>query len=152
MNTIDRFEGEYFYLSNFYETPVHIDGLTYLSAEAAFQAYKCIDPEMRKQFTALPPAKAKRLGRQVSLRSDWEEIKISVMTRVVKAKFEQNPLLAHALLRTGDAVLIEGTTWHDTFWGIDLNTGKGRNELGKILMALRSEYQENGISGSKSYD
>lgn len=32
---------ENFYLSNFYECSIDYDGLTYLNAEAAFQAQKC---------------------------------------------------------------------------------------------------------------
>ena len=48
-----------------------------------------------------------------------------------------------------DAELIEGNTWHDTFWGVDLKTGEGENHLGKILMALRKDFQQNGIPERK---
>ena len=45
------------------------------------------------------------------------------MEKVVRAKFTQNPHLARFLVETGDAELIEGNSWHDTFWGVDLKTG-----------------------------
>lgn len=44
------------------------------------------------------------------------------------------------LLKTGDEELVEGNTWGDTFWGVC--KGKGRNELGKILMKVREEFRK----------
>lgn len=139
MNMINDFHGEHFYLSNFYDARVTWEGLTYLNSEAAFQAAKVLTNEERLPFTVLPPNKAKRMGRQVKLRPDWEQVKTRVMEEIVRAKFTQNPDLAELLLSTGDAELIEGTTWGDTCWGIDLRTGKGENRLGKILMKVRAE-------------
>lgn len=88
---------------------------------------------------------SKRLGRKVDLRTDWDLVKLDVMRRVVRAKFEQHPNLAQYLIDTGDAELIEGNTWHDVYWGVDLKTDEGENHLGKILMALRQEFRENGL-------
>lgn len=76
---------------------------------------------------------------KVELRSDWEEVKLDVMRDVVFAKFFQNPELAKRLLATGGSNLIEGNNWHDTFWGVDSETGEGQNNLGKILMEIRAE-------------
>ena len=129
----------YEFLSNFYEAPVTYEGLTYLNVEAAFQAQKVFGDEERMQFCSLPPNKAKRRGRRVQLRSDWEEVKVGLMYEIVKAKFEQNPDLAQRLIATGDKKLIEGNTWGDTFWGINIKTGAGENHLGKILMRIREE-------------
>jgi predicted NAD-dependent protein-ADP-ribosyltransferase YbiA (DUF1768 family) len=50
-----------------------------------------------------------------------------------------DPVLREMLLDTGDAILEEGNMWNDTFWGIDLNTGKGQNHLGRLLMERRAE-------------
>lgn len=119
--------------------------MEYLSSEAAFQAYKCKDIENRQQFTKVSAEESKRLGRKVELRSDWDRVKLDVMRRVVRAKFEQHPNLTQYLLDTGDADLIEGNTWHDVYWGVDLKTGEGENHLGKILMALRQESKTNGL-------
>ena len=142
---IQRFRLEYDYLSNFYPACVQVDGLEYLSSEAAFQAAKCAKAEDRLLFAELNSNDSKRLGHQVSVRSDWEAVRIEEMEKVVRAKFTQNPHLARFLVETGDAELIEGNSWHDTFWGVDLKTGEGENHLGKILMALREDFQKNGI-------
>lgn len=139
MNVINNFHGEHNYLSNFCPARITWEGLTYLSAEAAFQAAKVLTDEERLPFTVLPPNKAKRMGRQVKLRTDWEQVKTQVMEEIVRAKFTQNPDLAALLLSTGDAELIEGNTWGDVCWGVDTRTGKGENRLGRILMKVRAE-------------
>ena len=141
MTPITEFRGPYFFLSNFYETPVKYDGLTYPSSEAAFQAAKCLDPKARKIFQTMTPKQAKQFGKRVSLRPDWEEVKLQVMADILKNKFENKELRAK-LLATESANLVEGNYWHDTFWGVDLATGKGQNHLGELLMALRTNLKE----------
>lgn len=137
---INNFSGQYFFLSNFYSVPVTFDGITYQNTEAAFQAQKTPDISERKKFADLNPSEAKRKGRHVFLRSDWEEVKYDIMYEVCKAKFEQNPDLAQQLLDTGDEELIEGNTWGDKTWG--MVDGKGKNYLGKILMKVRDELRK----------
>ena len=114
-------------------------GLTYQNAEAAFQAQKCIDEAEKEQFTTLRSNEAKRLGRYVQLRPNWENVKLPIMEEIVRAKFTQNEDLKE--LATGELVLEEGNTWHDTFWGVDAKTREGRNHLGRILMRIRKELQ-----------
>lgn len=137
--TIDSFREEFGFLSNFYPVGLDYKGLHYLNAEAAFQAQKCQTEEEKQQFTYLPANKSKRLGRQVQLRPDWEDIKVGLMEEIVREKFTQNPELGQKLLATADIPLIEGNTWGDTCWGVDTRTGKGENHLGKILMKIREE-------------
>ena len=103
--SIQKFRGEYFFLSNFYECPVTYKQLTYANNEAAFQAQKCLSDVEKKQFTELNPSEAKKLGRRVNLRKDWEAVKVKIMEELVRAKFTQNPDLADKLLATGDAHL-----------------------------------------------
>ena len=133
---IGFFQGEYFFLSN-YGAPVTYEGLTYQNNEAAFQAQKCSDTKDREAFTNMNPSEAKKAGRKVLLRKDWEQIKMSVMAGIVKAKFEQNEELAKKLLATGDAYLEEGNDWGDRIWGTV--NGQGANCLGMILMNTREE-------------
>ena len=114
---IDNFRGKYFFLSNFYNSPVTYDGITYQNSEAAFQAQKTLDIEKRKEFSKIEPALAKRKGMKVKLRSDWEDVRLRIMLEVCRAKFTQNPQLAKRLLATGDEELVEGNNWGDTFWG-----------------------------------
>lgn len=132
---IDSFRDEYFFLSNFYPAEVEYEGRTYLNNEAAFQSAKTLDPEIRVQFQGLNPSEAKKLGRSIPLREDWEEIKDRVMYDIVSDKFHRNPLLAEKLIQTGEAVLVEGNNWGDTYWG--MCNDEGKNMLGKILMRVR---------------
>lgn len=136
---IDSFTGEYEFLSNFYNCPVIYNGLRYQNSEAAFQAQKLKSNMDRIPFTKLTPSQAKRLGRQVQLRDDWEEIKLMEMFNIVYCKFKQNPDLAKKLADTGDTYLEEGNTWNDTYWGVC--KGVGENKLGKILMTIRNEHR-----------
>ena len=140
-DTITSFRDEYEYLSNFFEVDVQWDGRIYRNSEAAFQSAKTLNPQIRDSFTLLDPLSAKRKGRQVMLRPDWEAVKTTIMETVVRAKFRQHPDLAKRLVETGDAELMEGNDWNDTCWGVDLRTGEGENRLDKILMSLREELQ-----------
>lgn len=137
MKKIDRFKDDYFFLSNFYEVPVEYDGLKYGSSESAFQAQKCEFPAKRVEFQNLNPSKSKALGRKVTLREDWDEVKNRVMLEIVRNKFKQNPELKEKLIATGDAYLEEGNWWGDKTWGVC--NGVGENRLGKILMKVRDE-------------
>lgn len=141
---IDSFRDENFYLSNFYETQVTYGGITYGSNEAAFQAQKCEYPAEREAFVTLNPSEAKKKGRRMKLRPDWESVKMKLMYDIVWAKFTQHPDLAEKLLATGDAVLEEGNNWNDRIWGVVWENGvkKGSNLLGQILMLVRQRLQE----------
>ena len=143
---IRSFKGPFEFLSNFYEAPVTYEGLTFGNNEAAFQAQKCLNEEEKAEFTSMPPGKAKRRGRQVALRPDWEQVKYGIMEDLVEAKFTQNPELAEKLIATGDRNLIEGNTWNDTCWGVNIHTGEGQNHLGQILMKVRTAAQEKNNS------
>lgn len=152
---INKFRGANRFLSNFYETSVEWEGLTYPSSEAAFQATKTLDQEDRKRFQTMAPTIAKREGYKVKLRENWEDIKIDVMYQIVLAKFSQNEFLKQKLIATGREWLKEGNTWGDRTWGtVD---GIGNNYLGKVLMAVRSvlmlqEAIDNGEIDPNNFD
>ncbi len=133
---ISKFSGKYKFLSNFYPCKISYLGLTFLNAEAAFQAAKSINPEERKDFEFLSPSQAKKMGRKIELRSDWEQMKIKVMSEILAIKFS-DPELRQMLLDTGEEELVEGNTWNDRFWGVC--SGEGKNVLGKLLMELRTK-------------
>ena len=96
---------------------------------------KC--PERANEFCDLDPSAAKKLGRHVQLRPDWEQIKEDIMYEVCRAKFTQHEDLKARLLSTGSAQLIEGNDWNDREWGVC--NSEGKNKLGKILMRIREE-------------
>ena len=136
---INRFSGDYAFLSNFAECKVFYNGLKFPSVEHAFQAAKSIDIKEQEIFAKLElPRDAKRLGRQIHLRKDWEIVKVGVMEDLLRQKFNQEPF-KELLLRTKDYELIEGNTWNDRFWGVC--KGAGRNMLGELLMKIRNELE-----------
>ena len=51
MNAITSFRDENYFLSNMFPCTISFEGLTYPSAESAFQAAKCLDPNDRIPFT-----------------------------------------------------------------------------------------------------
>lgn len=144
---IDCFDGKYRFLSNFYPALVWVDSTQYPTVEHAFQAAKTISFHHRMDIAlADTPGKAKRLGRKVPLREDWEEVKSDVMEDLVRQKF-QDPTLKKELLATGDEELVEGNTWNDCVWGMTKDaqgTWVGENRLGKILMKIRQELKGGG--------
>lgn len=132
---IDNFEGEFRFLSNFAPSVVHFDGMEFPSVEHAYQAAKTFDKDLRiKIRNAKTPNEAKKLGKKVKLRQDWDDVKIDVMLGLLEQKFAI-PELHQLLLNTGDAELVEGNWWGDTFWGVC--RGHGKNHLGKLLMTIR---------------
>lgn len=136
LNTVNSFRGEFFFLSNFYWSPVK----SYPTAEHAYQAGKTKSKSERNYIKRLDsPAKAKQAGRDVTLRKNWDNIKLDVMYRVVKEKFSGKKM-ACLLLSTCKATLIEGNTYNDTYWGVC--NGRGENNLGKILMRVREEIRK----------
>jgi ribA/ribD-fused uncharacterized protein len=138
LETAEGFVGDYKFLSNFFICPVEVEGLKFTSSEAAYQAFKTYPISERQIFCRMTPGEAKRHGKQVSLRTDWEEVKIHAMKLVLYAKFTQNPDLARRLRDTRPTRLVEYNNWGDQFWGIC--GGKGRNYLGQLLMDLREQF------------
>lgn len=123
---IDSFTGEYRFLSNF-------EG----RVEQEYQAAKCSDiNESYAILDCISPGKAKRMGRKVKMRPDWDEVKLDIMKKLLLKKF-RTPLFREKLLATGDAELIEGNDWGDTYWGVC--KGVGENHLGRLLMEVREE-------------
>jgi len=118
---------------------VLVDGQEYPTVEHAYQASKTRVPiERRLIRAAISPGDAKRLGKQITLRDDWENVRLDVMRDLLRAKF--HPLgLRTLLLSTGERLLIEGNNWNDTFWGVC--KGQGENNLGKLLMLTRDKYR-----------
>lgn len=134
---ITSFRNDNSFLSNFFESPVTIEGITYRNSEAAFQAMKTLDVNVRKEFQNILGAQAKIKGKTVKLRNDWNSARVSIMETIVRQKFNENPDLAQKLIETKSRELREGNTWGDSFWGV---TGSGgQNQLGKILMKVRDE-------------
>ena len=145
---INEFKGKYSFLSNFYPSPIApwTDGILYPTVEHAFQAMKSLDLNERKNIARMrTPGNAKYAGRHVTLRPDWDNVKLDIMYEALKEKFKY-PDLRKALLCTGDQELVEGNTWHDNFYGScycsHCRNIEGQNHLGKLLMKIREELKK----------
>ena len=144
MEEIKSFRGKYSFLSNFYKHTLNYMGQRFLTAEHAYQWSKTIDRKERNRVRmSMTPGIAKTRGGGVTLREDWEDIKLDVMKAIVFNKFSQCPTLIRQLLNTEGIHLIEGNKWHDNYWGeCYCNDSKcileaGRNHLGNILVQTR---------------
>lgn len=138
MKPITEFLGEYRFLSSFWPTStVFVDDIPCRTLEHGYHALKTENKAQRREILeTFSPGAAKRLGSQVDMRDNWDEIKIDIMLDLLRQKFK-DPALRKRLIATGDSELIEGNTWNDTFWGVC--KGRGSNHLGRLLMMVRKE-------------
>lgn len=145
LEPITSFTGEYRFLSNFYPARVSaVCGLVLQMVPTVEHAYQASKAESLSDFfkicSANSPAEAKRLGRTIKIRPDFEKIKDYEMLIFLRMKFAHQDL-KEKLLATGDRKLIEGNDWGDFYWGVC--NGKGLNRLGNLLMQVRKELQAN---------
>jgi hypothetical protein len=153
---IDSFTGDHAFLSNFAPCRVRCaddpDGWTYPSVEHAYQASKTLSAPQRHAVLAAPnPGAAKRLGRTVDLRGDWDAVKGGVMLGLLRQKFAAEPYRS-MLAGTGEARLVEGNRWHDQEWGdccCHAHAGEpGANMLGVLLERVRAETAADAVSSA----
>lgn len=148
-------EDKYAFLSNFYPCVIS-DTVQYVAnkniyffnwptAEHYYQSLKTKDVSEKEKIMACEtPGIAKRVGKRLTIREDWDDIKLDVMLLVVSEKFKQNPELRNMLIKTFPQKLVEGNYWHDNFWG-DCSCNMcifeiKYNHLGKILETVRNYY------------
>lgn len=144
-SAITEFDGVNEFLSNYFPSTIigKDDGIEYPTVEHYFQAHKTMDLEDRQKIAAAhTPGMAKRAGRAIDLRPDWEKVKDQIMWDALLLKF-QDPVLKQKLINTKNAQLIEGNNWHDNYWG-DCTCEKcankvGYNHLGGLLMTVRKQ-------------
>ena len=148
---IDSFSGNFRWLSNFVGAPGLVikstahSNVTANNIEVIYHIDKCCKQEdIELLLEAGTPGKAKKAGKNITLRPDWDEVKLGVMENLVRQKFSSIPFKG-LLLGTGDANLEEGNYWHDNYWGVchcSKCGGNGQNHLGKILMKIREELKQ----------
>lgn len=132
------FQGEHRWLSNFWPAKVILDAAFFPSIEHAFQAAKT-HPSLRGPFMRCTAGEAKRLGRTVKMRADWEQVKVPIMRALIIQKFAPGTELGEKLKATGDGKIVEVNHWGDKFWGVC--QGRGQNLLGQLLMERRTFLQ-----------
>jgi len=150
---IDKFDGRYNFLSNFYPAKIEHQGITYPTLEHYYVSMKVKNDQQidgkyitmidcRELIAKMPdPAKVKQFGKIIKVRKDWDDVKLDVMLWGIREKFKHQDL-KEMLLATDDEELVEGNYWHDNFFGVCTCGpcyGQGQNNLGKILMKVRME-------------
>ncbi len=136
-------DANYGEFSNFAPYAIKLKNKIWATTEHYFQAQKFEKQTYQDKIrNAESPMMAAQLGRSRKERilKNWDNIKLNVMYDAVKAKFTQYPELTQLLLDTKEAKIIEHTE-NDDYWG-DGGDGKGKNMLGKILMKIREELQQ----------
>ncbi|MFD8597986.1 NADAR family protein [Kitasatospora sp. NPDC059646] len=131
-----------------YPAPITVDGTDYPSAAHAYWALSVAEPATRPAVAAAPSAAAARtLAAGAPRREGWEHVRTAVMTRLLRAKYDQHPDLAAILLATGDATVLYDDA-DSSFWGD--NAGRGRNWSGRLLELVRSELRarQAGVLGA----
>jgi len=133
------FFGEYRFMSNFYPSPMTIDGIRYSTSEHAYMAAKTLDKNIKLMIRdCVTPRDARNMGQKIEMRADWNNIHRPIaMYECLIHKFAI-PDLRKMLLDTGDKYLEETNNWGDRYWGVD---GSGKNMLGRTLMLVRNHYK-----------
>ena len=145
------YEGLYYMYSNFSAFAVYWADRWAMTAEHHYQAAKYFgvsDEIVEEIYAAKSAREAKQIAKRYKdrIRSDWQEVKVSVMEDIVWAKLLQHEYIQRKLLATDDLVLIEDSP-QDSFWGRGRN-GRGRNELGRIWMRARAKLRKLREEGS----
>ena len=133
-------------LSNFHRCEQFVDGYLYPTNEHYYQSQKALGLEFHKwiatapnPYLAMKAGRLLRAGKEGELRPEWEKIKLVIMEKGLRAKF-QNQLLRLRLIQTGDAHLFENSSTDD-YWGGALP--KSKNHLGNLIMKIREEIKNN---------
>ena len=154
---INSFTGRWSFLSNFFPCKITYQGITYPSTEHYYVAMKVNTDQLingrmypvadvREMISKVAtPGQVKRFGRSLTLRKDWDDVRLKVMEWCLREKFLKNEELKEMMIQTGDEELIEGNYWHDCYFGVcscPKCGNKGENNLGKLLMKIRNEIKD----------
>lgn len=138
-----RATGKYGFLSNLYKKSLVFEGISFPTAEHAYQYGKFRGEDTRKWAMEAPkPHLLAILAHGLfawDIVENWHSIKLLRMYRILKVKFS-DPELRDKLLDTENSILIENSK-SDSFWGIGRD-GKGRNRLGKMLLRVRDQIKK----------
>jgi Lar family restriction alleviation protein len=145
LDTAERvrfYEHDFYPLSNFSAFNLRLHGFDYPTSEHAYHAEKFRNfrgdiadliaraPSAHEAFKIAERYRRNRIP-------EWDEIKVSVMREILRAKAAQHEYVRRKLLATGDRELVEDS-WRDDFWGWGPNCD-GQNMLGKLWMEVRAE-------------
>ncbi len=151
---IKGFFGEYRFLSNFWTAKVYLDEEEYEATENAYQAAK-YKKENRSYIKGCSPKEAiifvRNNNPDAYSEKEWNSIKLEIMRKLLIQKFDKNlnPENYKKLKETGSKYLEETNYWGDSYWGVNKSDvkedGVGENNLGKLLMNIRSNLIKNEV-------
>ncbi len=126
------------------DNPFIYQDIEYKTSENFYQAMKLPRSrvDLRKEIAQMSPYQAKKAIRDKT-KNQWDEKwnrerSLKVMKRILTYKFQKDTTWAEKLKLTENWELVEWNNWNDLFWGKDLKSEKGENQLGKILMEIRN--------------
>lgn len=133
------------WLSNMTYVNIYFEGILYPSTENFYQAMKYNDQSIRRLISKMTPYEAKRYSREhpithAPMESASNRIRVMIYAQRQKYAIDE---FQQKLLLTGDCHIEEGNWWGDKFWGTDIKTREGKNHLGRIIMGIREEIQDN---------
>jgi len=134
--------------SNFANTPIVVEGVTFICAESLFQIMKFTDTEARREIYSKAGQGlkmcAKHYEKTVGVRPDWGMFIVDALKYVLMLKFEQNEQFKNELSATGNKYIVEDQSSFrkpaDTYGAklsADGSTWSGPNLMGRLLMELR---------------
>lgn len=138
------YEQDFYVLSNFSAFTLQWQGLRFDTSEAAYHWEKfaitapVIAEEILHAESAHEVFKIAEVNKACR-RPDWDNVKVSIMRDILRAKAAQHEYVRRKLLETGDRELIEDS-WRDDFWGWGPNRD-GQNMLGELWMQVRAEFR-----------
>ena len=132
--------------SNFFHTPITVEGVTFETSERLYQTMKFIDSEAVRQVYGKkgnPKMTAKRLFNEGFQREDWGQMLVDAMKFCLTLKYQQNEEFRKALEDSKGKYIVEDqstfTKKNPDTWGVKLQNDiyVGPNLLGRLLMELR---------------
>lgn len=125
------------------DTPLLYQGIAYLTVEHFYQAmkipYSKYQSNHRSKIAAVSAMKSKTLIKTYDIRKNWDDLKLKYMKIALGHKFAEGTSW-HKKLMNFDQRIVEWNNWNDTFWGVDIFTGKGENMLGEMITDIKLKY------------
>lgn len=131
-----------------FDEPLVEDGIPYRTSEHYYQAHKVTNLKERLEISQMGPHQAKRAlnSGKYQIREGWNtDLKLATMHRALMWKFAKGTTWYEKLKATEGEQIVEWNNWHDVWWGVELETGKGENNLGRLLMEIRFDHIMNEI-------
>jgi len=124
------------------DSPIVYQGINYWTVENFYVAIKVpnnsIRHRERQKIAQMNPGLAKKYGRNLNVRKDWNLVKMDFMRIAIEHKFKKGTSWYDKLL-SFDKPVIEWNNWKDKFYGICIFSMEGENNLGKLIDRIKTE-------------